>query len=237
MVKIDEEKCNGCGACVTACHEGAIELVNGKARLIREDYCDGLGDCLPVCPVDAIRLEECEALPYDEQAVQAAMSAKASKASDCAGKTKGRGCPGTQARTLLKPTFLGAKSTTNSAQRPSELAQWPVQLKLVPVNAAFFQDADLLLAADCTAFSYARFHEDFIKGRVCLIGCPKLDAANYALKLEQILCSNDIKSFTVVRMQVPCCGGLELAARQALQISGKSILMKVLTLSTDGTVL
>lgn len=202
IIKIDEAKCNGCGACASACHEGAIEMIDGKARLTREDYCDGLGDCLPACPVDAITFEEREAPAYDHAAV---LAAKAKK----------------------------------EASEPvsSQLSQWPVQIKLVPVNAPYFNGADLLVAADCTAFAYGNFHNDFIRGRITLVGCPKLDGVNYAEKLTAIISENDIRSLTVVRMDVPCCGGIELAAKKALQASGKFIPWQIVTISRDGRIL
>ena len=193
IVCIDEEKCNGCGACASACHEGAIGMVNGKAKLLREDYCDGLGDCLPACPADAISFEEREALAYDEEAVLSAKEAKKK--------------------------------------------QWPVQIKLVPVNAPYYNGANLLIAADCTAYAYGNFHKKFIRNHITLIGCPKLDEGDYADKLTQIIEGNDIKSVTIARMEVPCCGGLENAAKRALQASGKFIPWQVVTISADGRIL
>ena len=193
IVCIDEEKCNGCGACASACHEGAIGMVNGKAKLLREDYCDGLGDCLPACPADAISFEEREALAYDEEAVLSATEAKKK--------------------------------------------QWPVQIKLVPVNAPYYNGANLLIAADCTAYAYGNFHKKFIRNHITLIGCPKLDEGDYADKLTQIIEGNDIKSVTIARMEVPCCGGLENAAKRALQASGKFIPWQVVTISADGRIL
>lgn len=210
MIVIDEALCNGCGACVRACHEGAIGMVNGKARLMREDYCDGLGDCLPACPTGAIAFEEREAPTYDAAAVQRAL------------------CPGSSAQ-VLPPQAVSATA--------SQLRQWPVQIRLAPENAPYFKGANLLVAADCTAFAYAAFHQDFIKGHVALIGCPKLDETDYAQKLTQILRGNDIRSVTVARMEVPCCGGLEHAVRRALQGSGKTIPLKVAMISTDGRML
>lgn len=206
IIKIDEIKCNGCGACAKACHEGAIEMIDGKAKLTREDYCDGLGDCLPTCPMDAITFEEREAPVYDEAAVLAAKAAKAKEKLPC-------GCP------------------------ESQLSQWPVQIKLAPINAPYFNGANLLIAADCTAYAYGNFHQDFIRNRVTLIGCPKLDAVDYADKLTAIIANNDIKSVTVVRMEVPCCGGIEFAVKRALQASGKFIPWSVVTISTDGRIL
>ncbi len=197
IIKIDEEKCNGCGACAAACHEGAIEMVNGKARLTREDYCDGLGDCLPACPTDAISFEEREAPAYNEAAVLASKQQKTA----------------------------------------SQLSQWPVQIKLVPLKAPYYENANLLIAADCTAYAYANFHQDFIRNHITLVGCPKLDEGDYAEKLTQIIAGNNIKSVTIVRMEVPCCGGLENAVRRALQASGKFIPWQVVVISTDGRIL
>lgn len=225
IIKIDQEKCNGCGACATACHEGAIDMVNGKAVLTREDYCDGLGDCLPNCPTGAITFEEREAPAYNEAAVKAAQSTK--KAQAC-------GCPGEQAKTIAEPQSSAAQVTMAA---PSELRQWPVQIKLVPVNAPFFDGAKLLIAADCTAYAYGNFHQEFIRGHVTLIGCPKLDAVDYSEKLAQIIAQNDIRSITVTRMEVPCCGGIEHAVKQALAKSGKLIPWQVVTISADGRIL
>lgn len=225
IIKIDQEKCNGCGACATACHEGAIDMVNGKAVLTREDYCDGLGDCLPNCPTGAITFEEREAPAYNEAAVKAAQAEK--KAQAC-------GCPGEQAKTIAEPQSSAAQVTMAA---PSELRQWPVQIKLVPVNAPFFDGAKLLIAADCTAYAYGNFHQEFIRGHVTLIGCPKLDAVDYSEKLAQIIAQNDIRSITVTRMEVPCCGGIEHAVKQALAKSGKLIPWQVVTISADGRIL
>lgn len=227
IIKIDEEKCNGCGACATACHEGAIDMINGKAVLTRENYCDGLGDCLPNCPTGAISFEEREAPAYDEAAVKAAQAAKAAKASAC-------GCPGEQAKIIACPSAAEPQAAT---AQPSQLRQWPVQIKLVPVNAPYFEGAKLLIAADCTAYAYGNFHQEFIRNHVTLIGCPKLDAADYSEKLTQILSQNDIKSITVTRMEVPCCGGMEHAVKQALINSGKMIPWQVVTISADGRIL
>ncbi len=223
IIHIDEEKCIGCGACADACHEGAIAMVNGKAKLMREDYCDGLGDCLPACPADAIAFEEREAPAYDAAAVQAAKRAAAQPHA---------GCPGTQARTIAEPPAEGP-----AAPVASRLRQWPVQLKLVNAAAPCFDGAHLLVAADCTAYAYGSFHEDFIRGKVCVIGCPKLDGVDYTEKLEAILTDHDVKSLTIVRMEVPCCGGLEHAAKQALRNSGRFIPWRVVTLSVDGRIL
>ena len=224
IIHIDEEKCNGCGACAAACHEGAIEMIGGKARLTREDYCDGLGNCLPVCPVDAIRFEEREAPAYNEAAVLAAKQQKAAPL-PC-------GCPGTQSKTIQYPHCEAPAAAVSS-----QLSQWPVHIKLVPVNAPYFDGADLLVAADCTAYAYGNFHNEFIRGRVTLIGCPKLDEGDYTEKLTAILQHNAIRSVTVVRMEVPCCGGIENAVKRALQISGKWIPWRVVTVSTDGRLL
>lgn len=225
IIKIDEEKCNGCGACAAACHEGAIEMVDGKAALTREDYCDGLGDCLPACPAGAISFEEREAPAYDEAAVQSAKAAK-TKPLPC-------GCPGTQVK-AIRP---GTEAAAVCGPQPSQLSQWPVQIKLVPVNAPWFDGAKLLVAADCTAYAYANFHQDFIKNHITLVGCPKLDSVDYAEKLTEILKNNDIRSLTVVRMEVPCCGGIENAVKKALQSSGKFLPWNVVTISTDGRIL
>ena len=224
IIKIDEEKCNGCGACAAACHEGAIEMVDGKAKLMREDHCDGLGDCLPACPTNAISFEEREAPAYNEAAVNAAKAAKTHGTLPC-------GCPGTQSKPIRRDT-----APTLTAEPGSQLSQWPVQIKLVPVNAPYFAGARLLIAADCTAFAYGNFHDRFIRNHITLIGCPKLDEGDYTDKLTQIISNNDIKSVTVVRMEVPCCGGLENAAKNALKASGKFIPWSVVTISTDGKI-
>lgn len=202
IIEIDEDKCNGCGACAAACHEGAIGMVDGKAELLRDDYCDGLGDCLPTCPTGAIRFVEREAAAYDEQAV-----------------------------------LENQKKAAPAGIQPSQLAQWPCQIKLVPVNAPYFQGAKLLIAADCTAYAYANVHQEFMRGKVTIIGCPKLDDVDYSEKLTQILENNDIKSVTILRMEVPCCGGLEMAAKKALKESGKFIPWQVVTISIDGKIL
>ena len=213
IIEIDREKCNGCGACVRACHEGAIALVDGKAQLMRADYCAGMGGCLPNCPTDAIRFVEREALAYDEAAVKANMAKK---------------------KTSVSVSTLKAGSADRHGSRVSN---WPVQLKLTPVKSKYFDGAHLLIAADCTAYAYGSFHEDFIDGRTLLIGCPKLDAVDYAEKLGEILYANDVRSVTLVRMQVPCCGGLELAAKRAIAASGKDIPLSVVTVASDGRLL
>ena len=220
IIRIDAEKCNGCGACAAACHEGAIEMVDGKAKLTREDYCDGLGDCLPACPVDAISFEVREAPAYDEAAVR---RAQAQKAKPC-------GCPGAQAAAIVRER-AGEES---SAVLRSRLAQWPVQIKLAPVKAPYFEGADLLIAADCTAYAFADFHRTFMENRVTLIGCPKLDEGVYAEKLGAILAGNAVRSVTVVRMEVPCCGGIENAVKRALQSCGKELPLQVVTVTRDG---
>ena len=224
IIKIDEEKCNGCGLCAKACHEGAIEMINGKAKLTRENYCDGLGDCLPACPTGAITFEEREAPAYDEVAVLAEKQKKAGNVLPC-------GCPGTQSKMINRETV------TDVAPAVSQLGQWPVQIKLVPVNAPYFENANLLVAADCTAFAYGNFHNEFIRNHITLIGCPKLDEGDYAVKLTEIISGNNINSVTVVRMEVPCCGGIENAVKRALQASQKFIPWRVVTISTDGRIL
>ncbi|NLT13824.1 MAG: 4Fe-4S binding protein [Clostridiales bacterium] len=228
IIKIDEEKCNGCGLCAGACHEGAIDMVNGKARLTRENYCDGLGDCLPACPTGAITFEEREAPAYDHAAVLASQAAKKAEKEPlpC-------GCPGSQSKKLER----GSAAPVHSETVESALTQWPVQIKLVPLNAPYFENANLLVAADCTAFAYGDFHRKFIRNHVTLIGCPKLDEGDYAEKLTEIIKRNDIKSVTVVRMEVPCCGGIENAVKRALQNSGKFIPWQVVVISTDGTII
>ncbi len=228
IIHIDEDKCNGCGLCVQACHEGAIGLVDGKARLLREDYCDGLGDCLPACPAEAITFVERDAPAYDAEAVKAAQAAKQAAPPPC-------GCPGSQSRAIRREQVPAPAE--EPAARPGELSQWPVQIKLVPVKAPYFDGADLLIAADCTAFAHGDFHRRFIRGRVTLIGCPKLDEGDYAEKLAAILAQNDIRSVTITRMEVPCCGGLENAVRRALQQSGKFIPWHVVVVAADGAIL
>ena len=223
IIKIDEEKCNGCGACAAACHEGAIKMIDGKAKLTREDYCDGLGNCLPVCPANAISFEEREAPAYDEAAVLAAKQEQ---------ETLPCGCPGTHAKAIEpKP------ASTEHTYSGSQLSQWPVQIKLVPVNAPYFDGANLLVAADCTAYAYGNFHNEFICNHITLIGCPKLDDIDYSEKLTQIIASNNIQSITVVRMEVPCCSGIDFAVKQAVTASEKSIPQKTVIVSTDGKIL
>lgn len=227
IIQIDEDKCNGCGACADACHEGAIGMVEGKARLLRDDYCDGLGDCLPSCPTGAITFVEREAAAYDEDAVKAAQQRKNS-ALPC-------GCPGTNVKQMQR--HPEARSVSDTAVPSSQLSQWPVQIQLAPVDASYFDGANLLIAADCTAYAYGDFHNQFIKDRVTLIGCPKLDHVDYAEKLTAIIRENEIKSVTIIRMEVPCCGGMEHAVKQALQASGKCIPWQVVILSTDGKII
>ena len=229
IINIDEEKCNGCGACAQACHEGAIGMVNGKAKLLRDDYCDGLGDCLPTCPTGAITFVEREAAEYDEKAVLENKRKKLAAAIP-------HGCPGHQLRRFERAEEESNDEAKSEHRSVSRLGQWPCQIKLVPVNAPYFNGAKLLIAADCTAYAYANMHEDFMKGKITLIGCPKLDDTDYSKKLTEIIATNDIKSVTVVRMEVPCCGGLEAAAKKALQASGKFIPWQVVTLSLDGKI-
>lgn len=232
IIQIDEDKCNGCGACAAACHEEAIAMIDGKAKLIRDDYCDGLGDCLPTCPTGAITFVEREADAYDEDAVMRNKQKKMQKQ----GMTLSCGCPSSQSKTIVHSP-CEVQQTENKSVFQSFLSQWPVQIKLAPVNASYFNGARLLIAADCTAYAYANFHERFIKNHITLVGCPKLDGVDYSEKLTEIIKSNDIKSVTIVRMEVPCCGGLELAAKTALQNSGKFIPWQVVTISTDGSIL
>ena len=235
IIKIDESKCNGCGLCAAACHEGAIGMVDGTAKLLREDYCDGLGDCLPACPTGAITFEMREAPAYDEAAVKAAQAAKAAVKPAAEEAPLPCGCPGSLAKSLHREPAPAAPAFP--AVQQSRLSNWPVQIKLAPVNAPYFNGADLLIAADCCAYTYGNFHEEFIKNRITLIGCPKLDSVDYSEKLTQIIASNDVKSVTIVRMQVPCCGGIELAAKKALQASGKFIPWQVVTISTTGEII
>lgn len=228
IIQINEDKCNGCGACVSACHEGAIGMVNGKAKLLRDDYCDGLGDCLPECPTGAITFVEREAADYNEQAVLENKKKKAGFS----------GCPGQQIRQLYpNEKFQEESRTAHPSVIPSQLGQWPCQIKLAPINAPYFDGCKLLIAADCTAYAYANIHQEFMKGRITLIGCPKLDGVDYSEKLSQILSNHDIKSLTVLRMEVPCCGGLEMAVKKAILASGKCIAWQTVTISTDGKIL
>ncbi len=215
IIKIDQSKCNGCGLCAAACHEGAIGMVDGVATLLRDDYCDGLGDCLPACPTGAISFEEREALAYDEEAVKANMAKKEAEAS-------AQGCTAPKAQ---------------PARVDSQLQNWPPQIKLAPIQAPYYAGANLLIAADCTCFAYGNFHNDFMKNRVTLIGCPKLDAVDYSQKLAEIIKYNDISSVTVTRMEVPCCGGLEFAVKKAIEASGKFVPLQVITISTTGEIL
>ncbi len=229
IIKIDEEACNGCGLCAEACHEGAIAMVDGKAKLMREDYCDGLGDCLPACPMNAISFEEREAPAYDEAAVKRAQAEKQAAPLPC-------GCPGSSSKRIVHAQPVAAPRT-EAQPMTSHLSQWPVQIQLAPVNAPYFDGANLLVAADCAAYAYGNFHNEFIKNRITLIGCPKLDDTDYSLKLTEILRNNNIKSVTITRMEVPCCGGLENAVKRALQNCGKMIPWQVVTISTDGRIL
>jgi len=270
IIHIDESKCNGCGICATACHEGAIDMVDGKAKLVRENFCDGFGDCLPSCPTGAITFEEREAPAYDEEAVKEMQRKKEmEKMSENHGH--GMGCPGSRMMQFNRNQTAGAQSGAGNqaamasvteksegtqgqaagayaeavqqgmggygAKPTSQLMQWPVQIKLLPTKAPFYEGAKLLIAADCTAFAYANMHEDFMKGKITMIGCPKLDEGDYAEKLTAIIRDNDIKSVTIVRMEVPCCGGLQMAAQRALQASGKFIPWQVVTISRDGEIL
>ena len=232
IIHIDEKACNGCGACAAACHEGAIGMVNGKAKLLREDHCDGLGDCLPACPTGAITFVEREAAAYDEAAVLAAKAG-----ANRQGKPLPCGCPGSQSRTLTPAAGEDRACAAGGAAVPSRLRQWPVQIKLAPVNAPYFDGADLLIAADCTAYAYGNFHADFMAGKITLVGCPKLDSVDYSEKLTELFRRSAVKSVTVARMEVPCCGGIERAVRTALENSGKDIPCRVVTLTTDGRIL
>jgi ferredoxin len=236
IIKIDENLCNGCGLCANACKEGAITMINGKAKLIRDDYCDGLGNCLPVCPTGAITFEEREAAEYDEESVK--VHQEAVKRQKSAGSSCGGGCPGSRAASIARTEAPAAPEvSTEKISGQSYLQQWPVQIKLVPINAPYFENANLLIAADCTAYAYGSFHSRFIKNHITLIGCPKLDEGSYAEKLTEILSRNNIKSVTVVRMEVPCCGGIENAVKTALVNCGKLIPWQVYTVSTDGRIL
>lgn len=239
IIRIDEEKCNGCGLCANACHEGAIGMVNGKAKLLRDDYCDGMGDCLPNCPTGAITFEQREAAAYDEAAVEANKKAKAElEANKVFQMSEGHGCPGARIREMNRSAETEAKEPAAAMAVPTaQLRNWPVQIKLAPIRAPYFNGAKLLIAADCTAYAYANFHQAFIKGKVTVVGCPKLDAVDYSEKLTEIIKNNDIQSVTIVRMEVPCCGGLEMAAKKALMASGKFIPWQVVTISIDGKIL
>ena len=257
IIKIDEDKCNGCGLCASACHEGAIEIINGKAKLVRENFCDGFGDCLPGCPTGAITFEEREAPAYDEAAVKAAkQGGKAMTAEEimriedeterraamtahiaAGGAHPAGGCPGSRIKQFAREEAAPSEPMGTGYHPVSRLGQWPCQIKLVPTKAPFFEGAKLLIAADCTAYAYANMHEDFMKGKITLIGCPKLDAVDYTEKLTAIIRDNNIRSVTIVRMEVPCCGGLQRAAEAALQASGKFIPWQVVTISRDGRIL
>jgi len=228
IIEIDREKCNGCGACASACHEGAIGMVDGKAQLLKDDYCDGLGDCLPHCPTGAITFTEREAAAYDQAAVQQHRQASAAPF---------MGCPGSMPHAVEHACSCSTAAPAAADSPVSRLSSWPVQIKLAPLSAPYFDGAKLLIAADCTAYARADFHERFLKNHVVLIGCPKLDAVDYSEKLAAILANNDIRSITVVRMEVPCCGGLEYAVQEALRNSGKMIPWQVVTLSTEGEIL
>lgn len=236
IIKIDREKCNGCGACAAACHEGAIDMIDGKAVLTRENYCDGLGDCLPACPTGAITFEEREAPAYDEAAVLAAKKAKEVEPEHSSEKSAPLpcGCPGTKSHLIRHDTPSEPKKAAFSSGR---LMQWPVQIKLVPVGAPYFENADLLIAADCSAYAYGNFHEDYIRGRITLIGCPKLDEGDYTEKLTAILSQNSIRTVTVTRIEVPCCGGIERAVNDAVKACGKNIPVSVHIIGTDGEIL
>jgi len=248
IIYIDEEKCNGCGLCVTACHEGALQIIDGKAKLISDSYCDGLGNCLPECPTGAIKIVEREAAEFDEEAVKKNMETKnrksnaASEASHVHGHDHGFVCPGSRARSINRAAAQATQSTdpatlASPERAESQLGQWPCQIRLVPPNAPYFDNAHLLIAADCTAYAYANIHQDFMKGKITLIGCPKLDDVDYAEKLTEILTYNNIKSITVLRMEVPCCGGIVHAVKQALINSGNLVPWNVVTISTDGYIL
>ena len=231
IIRIDKEKCNGCGACADACHEGAIDIINGKAELVREHFCDGLGDCLPECPIGAIFFEEREAPEYDEKAVKEAQKKILAKNQTMAAHV---GCPGSKSMQIQRQEIAETKKLSSASDQISKLQNWPVQIKLAPVSAPYFDGAKLLIAADCTAYAYASFHQDFIRNKVTLIGCPKLDQVDYSEKLTAIIQNNNIQSVTIVRMEVPCCGGLEMAAKKAIQERGKFIPWQVVTISIDG---
>ena len=226
IITIDREKCSGCGLCVSACHEGAIGMVGGKAELLRDDYCDGLGNCLPVCPTGAISFEEREAAEYNEAEVKKNIR---QQELPC-------GCPGTHSKTIQREAAAAPEEPVSPAV-PSKLKQWPLQIKLVPVNAPYFENANLLVSADCSAYACGNFHHDFMHNKITIIGCPKLDEGDYSEKLLAIFKANNIKSVTVTRMEVPCCGGIENAVKAALQQSGKMIPWQVVTIGTDGRIL
>jgi ferredoxin len=228
IIRINESRCNGCGQCVSACHEGAIGLVDGKAKLLRDDYCDGLGNCLPACPTGAITFEEREALAYNEEEVK--------KNNNKNNEPLACGCPGTNAKSIVREMPAPAKDT-ETLYSPSQLSQWPVQIKLVPVNAPYFDNANLLVSADCAAYAYGNFHSEYMRNRITIIGCPKLDEGDYSERLTAIIRENNIKSVTVVRMEVPCCGGIENAVKAALKNSGKLIPWQIVTIATDGRIL
>ncbi len=227
IIKIDEEKCNGCGICAEACHEGAIAMIDGKAGLVRDDYCDGLGDCLPACPTGAITFETREAAEYDKEAAQKNMKQRKREPRQISLSQNGRELSESK----------GGHTGVLGVPAQSRLLNWPVQIKLAPVKAPYFDGARLLIAADCTAYAYGNFHDDMMRGKVTLIGCPKLDGIDYSEKLTEIIKNNEIQSVTVVRMEVPCCGGLEMAAKKALQASGKFIPWQIVTLSVEGKIL
>lgn len=237
IIKIDESKCTGCGLCVKACHEGAIGLVDGKAKLLRDDYCDGLGDCLPRCPVDAISFIQKDTLAYDEEAVKKHKEENKIFSSNSKGHCDSSSCPGSKERVFKRVSIEEEIASIRELPTNSELGQWPCQIKLVSPGANFLKDCHLLIAADCTAYSYARFHQDFMKGKVTIIGCPKLDHEDYSDRLSEIFKYNNIRSITFVRMEVPCCGGLEQAMLKALEISKKHIPYQIFTISTSGEIL
>ncbi len=275
IIHIDEERCNGCGLCARACHEGAIDIVDGKAKLTRENFCDGFGDCLPNCPMGAITFEEREAPEYDAAAVAEAKKAEAGnrrsggqiRPDHSASDEPFSGCPGSRMRSFMRPSAHAQAPGPDTDQRRhfhrpnpnktavsearnaapdapayyerqrSQLQQWPVQIRLLPAEAPFYNGAKLLIAADCTAYAYANMHEDFIKGHVTLVGCPKLDPVDYTEKLTEIITNNDVKSVTIVRMEVPCCGGLQRAAENALRASGKFLPWRVVTISCEGEII
>lgn len=233
IIKINEDDCNGCGLCATACHEGAIGIINGKAKLLRDDYCDGLGNCLPVCPTGAITFEEREALPFDQEAVEKKMKRFIRKEKD----TLACGCPSANSKIIEHKEEKQEESEIVDTNLKSRLNQWPVQIKLVPINAPYLDNANLLIAADCCAYAYGNFHNKFMKNKITLIGCPKLDEGDYTDKLTDILINNNIKSVTVVRMEVPCCGGIANATKQALKNCEKMIPWQIITISTDGEII